>query len=57
MRRQHNTNLVIIVLSIITSWKNNYILLFKDSMLIIKGQTPLQFIICDKTECISKEIA
>jgi hypothetical protein len=57
MRRQHNANLVIIVLSVITSWRNNYILLFKDSMLITKGQTPLQFVICDKTKYIFKRIA
>jgi hypothetical protein len=37
MQRQHNINLVIVVLSIITSWKDNYILLFKDSTLVIKG--------------------
>jgi len=38
MRRQYNTNLVNIVLSVITNWKDNYILLFKDFMLIIKRQ-------------------
>ena len=41
MRRQHSTNLVIIILSIITSQRDNYILLFKDFMLIIKKQTLL----------------
>jgi hypothetical protein len=57
MRRQYNANLVIVVLSIIISWRDNYILLFKDSILVIKGQTPLQFIICDETERISKGMA
>ena len=41
MQRQHNINLFIIVLSVITSWRDNYILLFKDSMLVTKGQTLL----------------
>jgi hypothetical protein len=57
MRRQHDINLVIIIPSVITSWKDNYILLFKDSILIIKGQTPLQFIIYNETEYIFKGMA
>jgi hypothetical protein len=41
MRRQYDINLVIVILSVITSWRDNYILLFKDFILIIKGQAPL----------------
>jgi hypothetical protein len=57
MRRQHNINLVIVVLSVITSWRDNYILLFKDSILVTKGQTPLRFIIYDETEYVFKGMA
>jgi hypothetical protein len=57
MWRQYNVNLVIVVLSVITSWRNNYILLFKDSMLVIKGQMPLWFIIYDETKYIFKGMA
>jgi hypothetical protein len=42
MRKQYSTSLVIAVLHIITAWRDNYILLFKDLLLIIQAQAPLR---------------
>ena len=42
MCKQYNTSLVITVLYIITAWRDNYILLFKDLLLITQAQAPLK---------------
>ena len=54
--KQYGTNLVIIVLYIITAWRDNYILLFKNSLLIIQVQAPLRVTICHLTADISPKI-
>jgi len=54
MRKQYNTNLVIIVLNVITALKNNYILLFKYFILIKQKKVLLKFIIYYKTKGVFK---
>jgi hypothetical protein len=40
--KQYSASLVIAVLYIITAWRDNYILLFKDLLLIMQAQAPLK---------------
>ena len=42
IHKQYSTSLVIVVSHIITAWRDNYILLFKDLLLIIQAQAPLR---------------
>jgi len=44
MRKQYSASLVITVPHIITAWRDNYILLFKDLPLIMQAQAPLRVI-------------
>jgi hypothetical protein len=53
MYKQYNASLVIAVLHIITAWRDNYILLFKDLLLVIQAQTLLRVIIYYLTADIS----
>ena len=56
MCKQYNISLMIAVLYIITAWRDNYILLFKDLPLITQTQAPLKVAICHLTADVSPEI-
>ena len=46
IHKQYSISLVIAVLYIITAWRDNYILLFKNLSLATQAQAPLRVIIC-----------
>ena len=53
MRKQYSISLVITVPHIITAWRDNYILLFKDLPLVIQVQAPLRVTIYYLTADVS----
>jgi hypothetical protein len=46
MYKQYSASLIIAVLHVITAWRDNYILLFKDLLLITQIQVLLRVVIC-----------
>jgi hypothetical protein len=53
MRKQYGASLVIAVPHVITAWRDNYTLLFKDSPLAMQAQAPLRVAMCHSTADVS----